>query len=295
MTVESYGATAYCDQPSFYPISPSAEAAKRAVATQYATSPASAAGRKRSEAERQAMILDHASLVEYVARRFVSHLPPSMSRQDVLGYGTIGLIEAVDRFDASVGVRFETFAARRIWGSIVDALREQGFLPRNAAKRVREMNQALATLEQELSRPPTHAEIARRLGTDERGVRSTLYAAQVGVVSLDMAVGDNGEGDFVTLRDVLADETSAPSVQVEEAEQTRILAAEINALPQRERLVLSLYYHEELTLREIGHVLGISESRVCQLHATAIRRLRAAMAPEQRVAIQGAARVGGRR
>lgn len=230
-----------------------------------------------TEGDRRNLITRHMSLVEHAARRFGARLPASLGREDLVGYGMIGLIEAVDRFDPAIGVKFETFATRRIWGAMVDAVRGQGFLPRSALRRVREVNEASATLEQELSRVPTIDEVAQRLASDARSVEEAYCTAQVGVVSLDAVVGDAGDGDGVTLYDVLADDSEDLATRMEDAEEVEVVAREIEALPERERLAISLYYHEELAFREIGRVLGVSESRACQLHAAAIQRLRAAL------------------
>jgi len=226
---------------------------------------------------REQLILRYAPLVKYVAGRLAVFLPTVLSAEDLLGHGTIGLIEAIDRYDPGHGAKFETYAIRRIWGAMVDALRSLSILPRSTAQQVRALDQAFADLERDLGRSPTTSEVAKRLGIDEAAVFSRLVAANFSMVSLETRA--NGDEDSLTLLEVLSNDTDDPTAGIEQQELLDALARAIERLPERERLVLSLYYHEELTLKEIGKVLQVSESRVSQLHAIAVGRLRAALVP----------------
>ena len=227
---------------------------------------------------RQQLILRYAPLVKYVAGRLAVFLPPAFDVEDLLGHGTVGLIEAVDRYDPSQGVKFETYAIRRIRGAMIDALRSFSMLPRGTVRQVRALDGAFADLEHELGRAPTMTEVAERLGTDESAVLNLLIAANFALFSLDTKIGGEDD-DGLTLLDTLASDGDDPLSSVEKREVLALLAQAIDRLPDRERLVLSLYYEEELTLKEIGKVLRVSESRVSQLHSVAIARLRAALAP----------------
>jgi RNA polymerase sigma factor FliA len=226
---------------------------------------------------REELILRYAYLVRFVAGRLSIYLPPAISTEDLLGHGTVGLIEAVDRFDPGLGVKFETFATRRIWGAMIDALRGMSELPRSTTRQVRALETAISDLQRTLGRSPSTEETAKHLGIDAAAVSNLALAASFSMVSLD-AVSGFGEDDGSSLLDVLVSEGDDPAVNAETGEQATLLAREIARLPERERLVLSLYYHEELTLREIGRTLGVSESRVSQLHSMALARLRAGLA-----------------
>ena len=233
-------------------------------------------GQRSDRAARDSLILRYAYLVRFVSGRLAIYLPPSISPEDLLGHGTVGLIEAVDRFDPSQGVKFETFASRRIWGAMIDALRGISELPRSTTRQVRALESAIADLQRELGRSPSTEEMARRLGLDAAAVSNLLLAASFSMVSLD-AVSSAGDDDGSSLLDVLVGNAVDPADDAERGEQITLLKREIERLPEREKLVLALYYHEELTLKEIGRTLGVSESRVSQLHSMAVARLRAAL------------------
>jgi RNA polymerase sigma factor FliA len=237
---------------------------------------------KRADpAARQALILRYAFLVKFVAGRLAIFLPPAISSEDLLSHGTIGLIESVDRFDPDLGVKFETFASRRIWGAMIDALRGLSELPRSTTRQVRALESAIADLQCEFGRSPSTAEIAKHLQMSEAAVSNLLVAASFSMVSLDATSGSSGDDEGPSLLDLLVSEGDDPADDVEREEQMAMLSREIDRLPDRERLVLVLYYHEELTLKEIGKVLGVTESRVSQLHSMAISRLRAGIAPRR--------------
>jgi RNA polymerase sigma factor for flagellar operon FliA len=222
------------------------------------------------------MILDYAPLVRRIVGRMMVVLPQTLGKDDLLSYGTIGLIEAVDRYDVSYGVSFETFATGRIKGSIIDALRAADWVPRSSRKRAREIQAMLLLLEERFGRAPEEEEVAEALGLTVTQMHRAMADAVSSFVSLQRPVrSPSGEEATVTLMDVIADETATPSEQIEEQELRLHVINAIRRLDDRERLVLSLYYERSLTLREIGKVLDICESRVWQLHARAIMRIRA--------------------
>jgi len=206
-----------------------------------------------------------------------------LEADDLISYGLIGLINAIDRFDPSRGVRFEAFATSRIRGAVIDQLRVLNWLPRSAVARVRQIENALANLEQRFGRPAKEQEAAAEVGVSTDRYRQMLLEVGIVILSLDAPLGSLMQDDEVaSLSDLLEDpETMGPAEQVEQQELITLLTTAIDRLPERERLLLSLYYHEELTMKEISKVMGVSESRVCQLHMQAVLRLRAAMNVQQ--------------
>lgn len=232
-----------------------------------------------SSHEREQMILKFAPLVRYVIGRLVVVLPRVFDTDDLLGYGTIGLIEAVDRFDPARGVSFETFASERIRGSVIDALRAADWVPRLSRKRAKDIQRAFGELEERLGRPPTDDEVAQELGLTSTQMQRAMADSVCTVESLQRIVrsGDD-DGGTTTLLDCLADSGSVDAGGVlEERELHASIVSALKRLDGREKQVLALYYDNSLTLREISQVLEISESRVWQLHARAILRIRAYM------------------
>ncbi|HEV8635342.1 MAG TPA: FliA/WhiG family RNA polymerase sigma factor [Chloroflexota bacterium] len=226
---------------------------------------------------REQIIVQYAPLVKYVVGRLAINLPTVIDSDDVISYGTIGLIDAVERFDPSRGIKFETYAIARIRGAIIDALRQLDQIPRTARQRAREIEAAIAELEAKLKRPPTDEEVAKRLGMDVDKYREVCVRTSVVTLSLDslLSVDDEeGGGRAHAFEDP---DSPDPVSSTERREMEGLLVLAVKKLPERERLVLSLYYYEELTMKEISRVMEISESRVCQLHAQAILRLRATM------------------
>jgi RNA polymerase sigma factor for flagellar operon FliA len=230
-------------------------------------------------AEREHLILKFAPLVRHVVGRLAIVLPQVYDRDDLLGYGTIGLIEAVDRYDPSRGASFETFAAERIRGSIVDALRDADWVPRSTRRRCKEIQRTFSQLEESLGRAPSDGEIAAALNLSLAQVHRAMADAVRTIVSLDRAVRFHDDDDSAsTLIECITDgEAGGPGAVVETQELRRAVQEALGCLDEREKLVLSLYYERSLTLREISAVLGISESRVWQLHARAILRIRTYM------------------
>lgn len=234
----------------------------------------------RQAALRERLILQYAPLVKYVIGRLAISLPAILDYEDVLSYGTIGLIEAVERYDATKGVKFETYAISRVRGSIIDALRSLDRLPRSVRQKAREAELTISRLTADLGREPSDQEVAQALGiTLERYLQDLVDASWVTVSIDSVGPAEDDDGPMeLPLPDPHAEEVSAG---LEREEQIGELADAIRGLPEREQLVLSLYYRDELTMREISKVLGVSESRVCQLHARALTRLRAGLAKAQ--------------
>jgi RNA polymerase sigma factor for flagellar operon FliA len=232
---------------------------------------------------RDELVVKYAPLVKYVIGRMAISLPAAMDSDDVLSAGTVGLLHAVDRFDPEQGVRFETYALQRIRGAIIDTIRSLSPLSRGAGRRARLLDETTAGLAQRLGRAPTQEELARELGVDKVELGRMLLESAHVIVSLDGGGGDD-ENDVQSLRDVLHDPDQAGTDElVEENELVERLGAAIDNLPPRDRLVLNLYYHEELTLKEISRVIDVSESRVSQIHTAAVLKLRGLLRTQQPV------------
>jgi RNA polymerase sigma factor for flagellar operon FliA len=199
-----------------------------------------------------------------------------LEAEDLVSYGTIGLMNALDRYDPLRGVRFEAFATSRIRGAVIDQLRALNWLPRSAVSRVKQVETTLATLEQRLGRQAKEDEAAKELGVTIERYRHMVVEAGLSMLSLDAPLSMFGQDDeIMTLRDLLVDQTTPePSEMTEQKELLTMLHHSLEHLPEREQLLLSLYYVEELTMKEISRVMDVSESRVCQLHAQALVRLR---------------------
>jgi len=234
--------------------------------------------KENDRSAREELILHYVRLVKYVVGRLAIGLPPSLQHQDLIGFGTLGLIEAVDRFDPDYGVKFETFAVSRIRGYIIDSLRTLDLMPRSVFRQAREIEQAIAVLSQTLHRTPTDEEIAEQLDISLEQYHKWLVNVNFAIISMDQVITfDNGTQ--VTMHDSLEDTTMPNPVQhVDDSEKKEQLVSAINALPRREQLMISLYYNDGLTMKEIGQVLNVSESRVSQIHAKAMLALRSLMA-----------------
>ncbi len=224
---------------------------------------------------RESLILQYAPLVKYVVGRLAIGLPAIMDFEDVISDGTIGLIEAVERFDPSKGVKFETYAISRIRGAIIDSLRRADRLPRSVRQNARKVEQESQRLRDDLGRDATEEEIAESLGITVDRYYDIITEASWVTVSLDHLLDASAEGEGYPAAEMPKDPDVADITrEVERKEMVAALTDAIQDLPDRERLVVALYYQDELTQREIAKVLGISESRVCQLHARALDRLR---------------------
>jgi RNA polymerase sigma factor FliA len=237
---------------------------------------------RRDPELRDRLIMQYAPLVKYVVGRMAVSLPGVLNHEDLLSYGTIGLIQAVDRFDPAHGVKFETYAIQRIRGAIIDAVRGLQPRSRDTYRRARELEGAYDALTQRLGRTPEDEEVTEALGLTVAEFRNRLAEASTTIVSIDTPIGD--EGEHLTLADQLADDGLADiASQVERQELFRNLVGAIEELSERDRLVITLYYYEELTLKEISEIMGVSTSRVSQLHAAAVFKLRSALRTAQLV------------
>jgi len=227
---------------------------------------------------REKLILHYAPLVKYVAGRVSSGLPPSVEFNDLMSYGVFGLLDAIDKYDPDRGIKFETYAIARIKGAIIDELRADDWVPRSVRFKARELERAYVALEGELRRIPTDEEVARKLSITMSEYNNLLSKLSfISLVALDELWTVSGDRpDKISLADTVEDvKVKDPSQTFELEEMKDIIADAINRLPERERTVVALYYYEGLTMREIGEVLTVTESRVCQMHTKAILRLRA--------------------
>ncbi len=222
----------------------------------------------RTEVDRDRLILDHVPLLHHLVGRMSCDIPGRVQREDLFGWGMRGLIEAADSWDPSRGLQFSTYAFPRIRGAILDELRRLDFLPRGRRDRLRELERVIAELEQEKHEPPSPEEIGARLGATADEVDEILHSARVASwVSLE-------DGPSETLGQLLCDPRSEDPVgSAEWNELKRLLVEAIGHLPEPEKTVITLYYGEELLLKEIGVVLGVTESRVSQVHSRALYRL----------------------
>jgi len=231
-----------------------------------------------SSETREKLILHYSPLVKYVAGRVSSGLPPSVEFGDLVSYGVFGLLDAIDKYDPDRGIKFETYAIARIKGAIIDELRADDWVPRSVRFKARQIERAYVALEGELRRIPTDEEVAEKLGISLDEYLNLLgKLSLISLVALDELWTVSGDRpDKISLADTVEDvKVKDPSKTFEIEEMKDMIADAINHLPERERIVVSLYYFEGLTMREIGEVLSVTESRVCQMHTKAILRLRA--------------------
>ena len=234
--------------------------------------------RTGDQALRDRLILMYAPIVKYVAGRLGSGLPAHVDEGDLVSYGLLGLISAIERYDPDRDVKFETYAIARIKGSILDELRALDWVPRSVRSRARQIERAMSELEARLGRAPSDEELAKKVGVSVEELENTLTdISRSSIAALDELWTISGSGgDQVALIDTIED-TQGPEPQsaFAQTELREMVADAITSLPEREKLVITLYYYEDLTLREIGEVLGVTESRVSQLHTKAVLRLKA--------------------
>lgn len=226
---------------------------------------------------RSKIVEDYIPLVKHIAARVSLGKNKYIDYEDLVGYGMIGLLDAINRFDDSKGMKFSSYASLRIKGSMIDELRKQRPISKNAMNKLKEYNECVESLQSELMRVPETEEIMKELGVSHKEILEIeSYINYMAVVSLDEIIFS--DDDEMNLMGIIEDKkTLSPEQEYIEKEKIEILAEVIEELREKDRIVLNLYYYEELTLKDIGKILEVSESRVCQLHSRAIRNLREKM------------------
>jgi RNA polymerase sigma factor for flagellar operon FliA len=229
------------------------------------------------ERARERLVVAYSPLVKYVAGRMASGLPSHVEEGDLISYGLIGLIGSIERYDLDRDIKFETYAVARIRGAIIDELRSLDWVPRSVRAKARDVEKAHSQLENKLGRAPNEEEMADKLGVSVEDFRTTLLEiANSSVLALDdLWTVSDPDGGQVSLLDTIRDPNAIdPEEAIDTVELKDRLADAIESLPDRERLVIALYNYVALTLREIGDVLGVTESRVSQLHTKAVLGMR---------------------
>ena len=231
----------------------------------------------KGQLDRDALFRQHLPLVRRIAHHMIAKLPPNVELDDLVQVGMIGLTDALSRYEAAQGVQFETFASQRIRGAMLDELRDGDWMSRGARKSQKEIEQALHRVEQRLGRSPMESEIAAELGMDLADYQALLGKVRgTQLVYLeDMGGGEEGEEGFLDRH--VADEGADPMAVLRDQRLRASLVAAIKQLPEREQHIMGMYYEHDMNLKEIAAVLGVTESRVCQLHSQAIARLRTKM------------------
>jgi len=221
---------------------------------------------------RDKLIVQYIYLAKYVVGRIKMNLPPTFSFEDIVSFGIEGLIDAIEKYHPNKGAKFESYALMRIRGSIIDKIRSSDWLPRTLRRKIKEIKIATERLKQQIGRTPTTKEIADVMGLPEEKINEILSSD----VTVNSIYDKKGTGeDSVEIIDTIEDENTAqPEEQVEKTDAKKELEMALKKLPERERVLLVCYYHENMTLKEIGEAINVSESRVCQLHAQAIMKLR---------------------
>ncbi|MEO1060059.1 MAG: FliA/WhiG family RNA polymerase sigma factor [Actinomycetota bacterium] len=236
----------------------------------------------RSKDDRDRLILHYSALVGFVASRLAAGLPSSVEQAELASSGMFGLIDAIEKFEPERGFKFETYAMSRIRGAILDELRSYDWVPRSVRAKARQLEQAFARFESEHHRAPSDEELADALGLDLDALQALMtQVSMTGVIALDELVGSDSD-DATALVDVLPSKVDGPSDVLAVEELRHRMAREIDQLPEREKLVLALYYYEGLTLNEIGGVIGVTESRVCQIHTKAVMHLKSRLEASER-------------
>lgn len=225
---------------------------------------------------REFLIKQYAPLVKYVAGKIAVGMPSNVEFDDLVGFGVFGLLDAIEKFEPNKNVKFKTYAVTRIRGSIFDELRSMDWVPRSVRQKTKEIESAVGQLEAKLGRTASQAEIAKELGVTESEYQQTLFKISgTSIMSLNDVWYATDDSERISIGDSIESPSSLnPDVIVEREEIKRVIIQSIEELPEKEKTVLVLYYYEDLTLKEIGKVLGVSESRVSQLHTEANRKLR---------------------
>jgi len=236
--------------------------------------------KNRKERQKEIALSKYAPLVKYVVDRLALHLPKSVERDDLTSAAIIGLFDAMEKFDASKGTKFETYAIWRIRGAILDELRSLDWASRSIRRKARTVEEAARGLGQKLGRAATEEEVADALNLSPAELSRLMDEVHgTALLSLSKAVSTEDDQDYIQLEDIVDDPTQTDALEVIESEQAReVLLETIDGLPEQQRLVVALYYYEEMTLKEIGEALHISESRVSQIHTRAVKTLKARLA-----------------
>lgn len=222
---------------------------------------------------KEQLIVEYADLVRFVAGRLSIYFGSNVEYDDLVGYGVFGLIDAIDKFDLSKKVKFETYASLRIRGAIIDAIREQDWAPRSLRKKGKELEKVYSEIENQLGRSASDQEVANKMGISIKELNILLHKVNMSqMISLEDYLDQNREVGLDPLS--MSRDMSLPEQRMEVVEVKEILADSINKLPEKERIVVSLYYYDELTLKEISLIMKVSESRISQLHTKAIMRMR---------------------
>ena len=237
-------------------------------------------GQSLTREKREELILKYSPLIKYIAGRLAMRLPPNISQDDLISSGVIGLMDAIEKFDSSKKIRFKTYAEFRIRGAILDELRALDWVPRSIRKKTTELEKTYQYLEKVLNRPPKDKEVAKALGISiekfHKLLDKTKNVTFLDIETIRRRMPDNNEKDLFDL--IGNDNEINPFTLLNKTEIKEILAKAITALPEKEKIVVSLYYYEDLTMREIGEIMGYTESRISQMHTKAMLRLRVRLA-----------------
>jgi RNA polymerase sigma factor for flagellar operon FliA len=236
--------------------------------------------KNRRERQKEQALSKYAPLVKYVVDRLALHLPKSVERDDLVSAAIIGLFDALEKYDKSKGTKFETYAIWRIRGAILDELRSLDWASRSIRRKARSVEEAARGLGQKLGRAATEVEVAEALNLSPTELSRLLDEVHgTSLLSLSKSVSNDEDQDIIQLEDIVDDPNHKDALEVIETDEAReVLLETIDGLPEQQRLVVSLYYYEEMTLKEIGEALHISESRVSQIHTRAVKTLRTRLA-----------------
>jgi RNA polymerase sigma factor for flagellar operon FliA len=237
-------------------------------------------GKSLTQEKREELILKYSPLIKYVAGKLAMRLPPNISQDDLISSGVIGLMDAIEKFDSSKKIRFKTYAEFRIRGAILDELRSLDWVPRSIRKKATELEKTYHYLEKVLNRPPKDKEVAKALDISiekfHKLLDKTKNVTFLDIETIRRRMPDNNEEDLFDL--IGNDNEINPFTLLNKTEIKEILAKAITSLPEKEKIVVSLYYYEDLTMREIGEIMGYTESRISQMHTKAMLRLRVRLA-----------------
>jgi RNA polymerase sigma factor for flagellar operon FliA len=244
--------------------------------------------------DKEQLVSQYAPLVKRIAHHLMARLPPNVQVEDLIQNGMIGLLDAIARYEDGLGAQFETYAVQRVRGAMLDGLRENDWLPRGLRREMRRIEAAINTLEQKNGRAPQESELAESLGMSLADYQKLLLEARGHQLVYFEDLGDAEDGSEAFLERHLASEQLDPLTMLLDQDMRGSLVQAIENLPEREKLMMALYYDEELNLREIGEVLEVTESRVCQLHTQAIARLRSSLLGDASPLVQSVRGKAGR-